>query len=391
MESEHMASPPAAPLRPPLAGNPALTERVDRLTREGELYRKLDSSTVRCLACAHRCLIRAGGRGVCQVRFNRDGSLYVPWGYVTALNADPTEKKPFYHVCPGSMTFTFGMLGCDLHCPYCQNWRISQSLRDADAGEMPGEIAPTAILTLAERSGAACIASSYNEPSITSEWAREIFRLSKAAGLITLYVSNGHATREVLEYLRPYTDGYKIDLKTMRDRSYRQLGAPLNRVLDGIRMVHELGFWLEVVTLVIPGFNDSDAELRAAAQFIVSLSPDIPWHVTAFHADYHLRDHPNTHARTLMRAAETGRSEGLRYVYAGNLPGQVGDYEATACPNCHRRLIHRYGLRVLDNRLTGDGRCPDCFTPIPGIWQRAERRALYQKGGFYAGLDQHGL
>jgi pyruvate formate lyase activating enzyme len=201
----------------------------------------------------------------------------------------------------------------------------------------------------------------------------DIFKQVKAAGLLCMYVSNGNATREVLEYIRPYTDAYKIDLKSMRDANYRALGTVLDRVLDGIRMVHALGFWLEIVTLIVPGFNDSDDELRDAAGFIKSVSPDVPWHVTAFHKDYKMRDPANTPAHTLVRAAEIGYAEGLHYVYAGNLPGRTASYENTYCPNCHATLIERRGFHVHSYHLTADGACAQCHTRIPGIWPEQKR------------------
>ena len=362
---------PSTSVRAPLAGESALARQLDRLTRTGDLYEQLPGGQVRCVACAHRCRINPGGRGVCQVRYNRDGTLYVPWGYTASIGCDPIEKKPFYHVYPGAATLTFGMLGCDMRCPYCQNWSISQALRDAAAGSIPAEITPRQLVSLAQQQRARCVASSYNEPLITSEWAVDIFRQARAAGLATLVVSNGNATPEALDYLRPYTDAYKIDLKTLSAAGYRQLGAVLDRVLDGIRMVYQRGFWLEVVTLVVPGFNDSQAELRAIAQFLAELSPDIPWHVTAFHCDYRMRAAADTSPRALIQAAEAGYSAGLRYVYAGNRPGQVGEYEHTFCPTCHARLIARFGFRVLANALTDQGACPRCQTPIPGIWRPA--------------------
>jgi pyruvate formate lyase activating enzyme len=363
-----MPQPTSDTLRKPLAGDLPLVQVTDALVQEGELYESLPGDKVHCYACAHHCTINPGGRGICQVRYNLDGKLYVPYGYVAALQCDPTEKKPFFHVFPGSDTLTFGMLGCNLHCRFCQNWDISQALRDSNAGQTPTEITPPEMVALARRNGATCIASSYNEPLITSEWAQAIFQEAKAAGLTTLYVSSGNATRGVLGYIRPHTDGYKIDLKTMNAKQYRKLGTVLEHVLDTVRIVYVMGFWLEIVTLVIPGFNDSDAELRDAAQFIQSVSPDIPWHVTGFHKDYKMRDPDNTDARTLRRAAEIGYAAGLRYVYAGNLPGGVGDYEHTYCPNCKMALIRRLGYVILDYRLTSVGTCPRCSTAIPGMW-----------------------
>lgn len=351
-----------------MAGAVPGARQVDERVVEGELYHPIEGGRVHCTACGHECKISPGGRGICQVRYNVDGRLFVPWGYVAALQSDPTEKKPFYHVYPGSETLTFGMLGCDLHCPYCQNWDISQALRDAAAGRPFTPVTPSDLVALAIRNGARCIASSYNEPLITSEWAMDVFRHAQQAGLTGLYVSNGNATQEVLEYIRPYTQGYKIDLKTMEDRAYRQLGAVLERVLEGLRMVHEMGFWLEVVTLIVPDFNDSPEEIRSAARFIRSLSPDIPWHVTAFHRDYRMTDHADTQSETLVRAAEIGYEEGLHFVYAGNRPGRVGRYEHTYCPGCQTLLIRRYGFLILEYHVTAEGECPHCRSAIPGLW-----------------------
>lgn len=351
-----------------------LEQLLDSLTVEGELYERLESNAVRCYACGHRCLIKEGRRGICKVRFNDGGVLKVPWGYVGALQCDPTEKKPFFHIYPGSDTLTFGMLGCDFHCPYCQNWVTSQALRDPAsevAGARPMSVSPKQMAEAARRQGAKLVGSSYNEPLITSEWAVAVFREAVQAGLKCVYISNGNATRETLEYIRPYVVGYKIDLKSMSDRNYRKLGGVLQNTLDSIKMVHEMGFWLEVVTLTIPGFNDSNEELMEAARYLASVSPDIPWHVTAFHKDYKMTDPDNTTVQTLIRAAEIGLEAGLRYVYAGNLPGQVGEYENTYCPNCRRLLIERLGYVIRDYHITGEGKCPDCATPIAGIWPQS--------------------
>jgi len=535
-------------------------QALDRRVTEGALgtlYEKLPDNKVRCYACAHQCLILDGLRGICKVRYNRGGTLMVPHGYVGALQCDPTEKKPFFHVFPGSDALTMGMLGCDLHCAYClagdvqvatsigtrtlaelwdtasetpsrdehrrttapgltaigddgeshavrwifrhpyrgpiirvspeegpafeatpdhpilstenpgalppaytpagqltpahylvapgsrsasrilpsplgrgreggspveqsetqcavavadpdyvflpiaevtvrhhnghvfnietvdrhtylangyavhncQNWVTSQALRDPGALSEPMDVTPRQLVDLAQRYDAKLVATSYNEPLITSEWAVDVFKEAKRRGFTTAYISNGNATRQVLEYIRPWTNCYKIDLKSMRDKNYRSLGGKLENILNGIRMVHAMGFWLEIVTLVIPGFNDSDEELGDIATFLAGISPAIPWHVTAFHKDYKMLDPDNTPPETLLRAARIGEEAGLQYIYAGNLPGRVGRYEDTRCPGCQTTLIRRFGYRILEDRLSGSGRCFQCGNSIPGMWQ----------------------
>jgi pyruvate formate lyase activating enzyme len=570
---------------------------LDTLTVRGELYRKLSDDTIECYACGHRCKIREGKRGICQVRFSQGGELRVPWGYVAALQSDPIEKKPFFHVMPGSNALTFGMLGCDYHCGYCftgetmvitnwgpitlqgafelglslqkqpdgdisvpfnlkaitssgelhkvravfrhpyegemikikpyylpsitctpdhrvyvadnestapymvkardlqenqylviprrfyfpsiidaveyiksvgwvktlekgqtivlpvgmglsreshdlsrtslknsrefvksvaedslflqtivetenfylipireitseafqgyvfnmeveeehnylanfllvsncQNWLTSQAMRDPDSDISASyirKITPQEMVQLARRTRASTVVSSYNEPLITSEWAVGIFQEAKAAGLMCAYVSNGNNTPEVMEYIRPYISAYKVDLKCMQDKNYRKLGGVLQNVLDGIKRAHELGLWVEIVTLTIPGFNDSNEELWDAARFIAGVSRDIPWHVTAFHKDYKMTDHDNTDARTLLRAAEIGREAGLRFVYAGNLPGRTAEYEDTFCPQCNYRLVQRSGYVIHAYHITGEGTCPKCNAKIPGVWPK---------------------
>ena len=251
----------------------------------------------------------------------------------------------------------------------CQNWITSQALRDPRAMAPPEEVAPEDLVTQAGRHGARIITSTYNEPLITSEWAVEVFRKARPAGLVCSYVSNGNGTPEVLDYIRPWVSLYKVDLKGFRDRSYRELGGTLDRVLWTIRALHEQGFWLEVVTLVVPGFNDSEEELTELAQFLASVSPDIPWHVTAFHKDYKMTGPDDTSVAALLRAAEIGTRAGLHFVYAGNLPGRVGRWENTWCPGCGTLLIERYGFKILRNVIP-DGDCPECGRHVPGFWER---------------------
>ena len=335
---------------------------------EGEIYTHLDDGKLRCHACGHRCVIPAGLDGICKVRYNDGGKLMVPAGYVGALQCDPVEKKPFFHAYPGSLALTFGMLGCDLHCAYCQNWVTSQALRDPAAIAPPRNVSPEQMVEIALNQKARLLVSSYNEPLITSEWAVQIFKEAKSAGLVCAYVSNGNATPEVLDYIRPWVDLYKVDLKSFNDRNYRKLGGVLQNILDTIKMVHERGFWLEIVTLIIPGFNDSTDELKQAAEFISGVSADIPWHLTAFHQDYKMTGPDNTSIDTLLRAADIGKQAGLKFVYAGNIAGHVGNLENTVCPSCNQTLVERYGFRVLKNRIAGS-RCPSCDAAIPGRWE----------------------
>jgi pyruvate formate lyase activating enzyme len=309
-----------------------------------------------------------GAIGVCKVRFNEGGRLRVPWGYVGGVQCDPVEKKPFFHAHPGALAYSFGMLGCDLHCGYCQNWVTSQALRDPAAVAPPLHTSPEHLVRDALGQQARILVSTYNEPLITSEWAVAVFKEAKAAGLTTAYVSNGNGTPQVLEYLRPWVDLYKVDLKSFDDRHYRQLGGRLEPILDTIRRLHAMGFWLEIVTLLIPGFNDSRDELERLTAFVASVSPEIPWHVTAFHRDYKMTDPANTTAGMLLTAAHIGHANGLKYVYAGNLPGQVGDLEDTRCAGCGELLIARFGYLIREYHITSDGRCPSCSATVPGRW-----------------------
>lgn len=340
---------------------------LNQRTREGELYEKLPDKRVRCNACGHRCVILSGLSGICKVRFNQDGTLFVPSEYVGALQCDPIEKKPFFHAMPGSLAMSFGMLGCDYHCAYCQNWFTSQALRDPRSISSPEDLSARDLVHLSLKHRAKVVASTYNEPLITSEWAVQIFREARQANLKTAYISNGNGTPEVLEYLRPWLDMYKVDLKSFRDRNYRKLGGRIEPVLDTIQLLHQMGVWLEVVTLIVPGFNDSDEELSETARFIASISPGIPWHVTAFHKDYKMTDPENTPGNKLLRACEIGSEAGLHFVYAGNLPGRTGHWENTYCPACRSLLIERRGFHVMRNLLQ-NGCCPQCHEAIPGLW-----------------------
>ncbi len=356
-----------------------LGDALAHLTKPGELYEQLPDGKVRCYACGHRCLILDGHDGVCKVRFNRGGTLFVPWNYFGALQCDPIEKKPFFHALPGTLAMSFGMLGCDLHCGYCQNWFTSQALRDPTSTAPPIPVTAQEFCQLAFEQGADTVTSTYNEPLITSEWGVEVFREARKNGLYTSYVSNGNGTRRVLDYIKPWVDFYKVDLKSFSDKNYRQLGGKLDNVLKTIEMLHEKGFWLEIVTLFIPSFNDSEDEMRQIAGFLANISPNIPWHCTAFHPDYKMQDHDFTSARTLIKACEIGKEAGLHFVYAGNLPGHAGDWENTRCPNCAELLIERRGFQVQRYLLTDTGQCPKCSTPIPGRWDAKRTKSALNR------------
>jgi len=343
--------------------------RLDRFAvARNDLAVPHPSGKLVCVACAHRCKLAEGGRGVCLVRSRHGDALTVPWGYTAGVAVDPIEKKPFFHFLPGARALSFGMLGCDMHCAYCQNWFTSQALRDDRATGRALPATPEALVAAARDHGCAVVTSTYNEPLITAEWSRDVFVQAREAGMRTTFVSNGHATAEVLDYLAPVLDACKVDLKSFDAGSYQSLGGKLQAVLDTIRGLVARGIWVEVLTLLVPGFNDSDTELRAIAAFIVATSPEIPWHVTAFHPDYRMTDPPPTPAATLQRAAAIGRDTGLRFVYAGNLPGRTGNLEDTRCPSCGATVVRRTGFTVHESLVTPGGTCPSCHAALPGLW-----------------------
>ena len=340
--------------------------------RPAEVCENMADGRIRCLACAHKCGIPRGGRGICGVRFNDNGVLKAPWGYVSALGLDPIEKKPFFHARPGALTFSFGMLGCNFKCSFCQNHEISQVHADSSGSGCHIEAAtPEKIALSARDAGAEFIISTYNEPLITVEWSIAVFKEAKKYGIRGAYVSNGYASPEVLGYIKPYVDLYKADLKTFNEDNYlKTAGGRLSKVLKALEIIHAKGFWLEIVTLLIPGFNDGAEELNAMAGFIAGLSRDIPWHVTAFYPAYNMTDRRATPPETLSRAREIGLKKGIRYVYTGNIPGE--GCEDTICHSCAKLLVRRRGFKVLANFVKtspgGKGICPSCGAPIPGIW-----------------------
>ncbi len=332
--------------------------------------------SVRCGVCAHRCLVRPGRSGICGVRENRDGMLWCSaYGAVVAASVDPIEKKPLYHVDPGSLAFSVATAGCPFHCTFCQNWEIAQAPRLGL--EVPQRVLPPArLVEEALASGASSIAYTYVEPTVFLEYALEIGRLARRAGLRNLFITDGYATPEAIGLLAPVLDAANVDLKAFDDRFYRRFcGATLAPVLDAIMAYARAGVWLELTTLVIPGHNDSDAELRDLTGWIVdTLGPHVPWHVSRFFPAYRMRDVPPTPAATLRRAAGIGREAGLQHVYVGNAPDVR--LEDTACVGCGLLLVERRGYRC-SSVLGPGGACPRCGRVLEGRWPapvRSDRR-----------------
>lgn len=336
------------------------------LMKEAMLYEKLAGTDVRCHLCAHTCLIHSGQRGICAVRENQDGTLYsLVYGKVISANVDPIEKKPIFHMLPGSTSFSIATVGCNFRCKHCQNYEISQYPREKKF-EIPGrDMTPLEIVDLAVQSRCESISYTYTEPTIFFELAHDCARLAHERGIKNIFVSNGYTGPEATRMIAPYLTANNIDLKG-NEVFYRDIcGARLKPVLDTIILMKELGVWVEVTTLVIPGLNDSDKDLTDIAEFLVSVDPALPWHVSAFYPTYKLMDRPATSVESLRKAVEIGRRAGLRYVYEGNVPGE--DNENTYCPSCRERLIHRVGYRIHENRIAA-GRCPKCSAVIEGIW-----------------------
>ncbi len=326
----------------------------------------LPDGSVRCGVCAHRCLVRPGRRGICGVRENRGGRLLTSaYGAVVTARADPIEKKPLFHVDPGSIAWSIATPGCPFHCTFCQNWEIAQGPRlglDLPTKPMP----PAGVVTEALRAGARSIAYTYVEPTVFLEYALDTGRLAREAGLRNLFITDGYATPEAVALLAGVLDAANVDLKSFDDAFYRRLcGARLAPVLEAIEAMHRAGIWLEVTTLVIPGHNDGDAELRALTRWLIeTLGPSVPWHVSRFFPAHRMRDTPSTPDATLLGAAAIGREAGLRFVYVGNAP-HLG-LEDTTCPGCGRLLIERAGYRARSH-LTRQGACPGCGRPLEGL------------------------
>lgn len=324
-----------------------------------------DDLRVRCNLCSHQCVIAPGKQGVCCVRENVDGELVtLVYGRTIAQHVDPIEKKPLFHFLPGSKSFSIATAGCNFQCAFCQNWEISQLPREG--GQFAGSPAtPAEIARSARRTGCASVSYTYTEPTIYAEYALDCARAAQALGLRNVFVSNGYMTPELLGLMAGLIDGINVDLKAGRGEFYRKLsGAGLQAVLDNLVRIHKLGIWLEVTTLVIPGLNDSDEELKWVARFLFDqLGPEVPWHISRFYPQYKLSDRPPTPTATLERAWQIGRDAGLHYVYVGNVPGHRT--ESTFCPGCGQLVIERSGYWLGRCNLR-EGCCTGCGTRIAG-------------------------
>ncbi len=336
---------------------------------EALFYTKTDGDTVACGLCRHQCRIQPGKRGRCGVRENKDGRLIsLVYGRLVAEHVDPIEKKPMFHLLPGSRSYSIATVGCNFQCRHCQNYQISQYPRQHHGQIVGDSRSPAEVVEQAEQTGCASISYTYVEPTIFYEYAYDCCCLARERGIRNVFVSNGYMTAGVARHLAPVLDGINIDLKAFHDDFYQTIcKARLEPVLDNIRLFHELGILVEVTTLVIPGLNDSEDALRSIARFLCSVSPDIPWHVSGFYPTYQMLDRPATPMATLSRARDIGLDEGLRFVYTGNVAGSGG--EATRCPDCNALLIRRPGLSSRIERLD-QGRCRSCGFVVTGVWSR---------------------
>jgi len=357
---------------------------------EARFYEALPDGHVLCTLCPHDCRIAEGGRGACGVLYNKNGVLYtLVYDRVVSRSVEPVEKKPLYHFYPGSTAYSIATVGCNLRCAFCQNWDISQWPKEhlpkrlAPSGSVetqelicpqlmemeqaiPGErVTPEAIIEAALAAGATSIAYTYTEPTIFYELAYDTAVLAREHGLKNIFVTSGYISEAPIRELAKVLDAANVDLKYFNEKSYRHISrVRMQPILDAIRLYHELGVWVEVTTLVIPGVNDSDEELKAIADFVHSVGVEVPWHISQFYPAHKMLDRPVTPIETLRRAGDIGRTAGLRYVYEGNVPGEQG--ENTYCYSCGSLLIDRYGFYVRANRISGEC-CPDCGASIDGI------------------------
>ena len=333
--------------------------------REASWYKRLPERRVECQLCPRGCQVADAERGSCGVRENRGGTYYtLVYGLACTVHVDPIEKKPFFHVLPGKTALSYATAGCNVECKFCQNWEISQFRPEqVRSWWMP----PKALVNLAQRLGTPLTAATYSEPVVFWEYVRDAAHAARSAGLRPTVVSNGYIQEKPLRDVLPLLTAYKVDLKSFRERFYKELvRGQLKPVLKTLEVARAAGAWVEIVVLIVPTWNDSEAEARDLARWVkTNLGPDVPVHLTRFHPTYRLTDLPPTPVTKLERLWQVVRSEGLHFVYLGNVPGHPG--ENTVCPGCGATVIKRLGYRILDNRLKGD-RCPDCNRKIPGVW-----------------------
>jgi pyruvate formate lyase activating enzyme len=335
--------------------------------KEAMFYQRRDDGAVRCHLCRHRCLVDGGKRGICNVRENREGTLVsLVYGRPISVNLDPIEKKPLYHFLPSTDSLSVATVGCNFRCEFCQNWDISQ-VREHD--RIPGKAVPAErVVEIALDYGVPSISHTYTEPTVFYEYAYDIGELSAEHGIRNVFVTNGYITREALEHIRPHLHAMNVDLKGWNEEFYRRVvGAKLGEVLDSLKCIKELGIWLEVTTLIVPGYSDTDDQFREIAAFIRDeLGPGTPWHISRFYPHYRFRETSPTPVERLERALQIGKEAGLKFIYLGNVPGYGGG--DTVCPKCGTTLIRRLGFSVSEILLTSEGRCSNCGEEIEGIW-----------------------
>ena len=329
-----------------------------------QYYKVLNENTIKCLLCRHHCHIKERKTGICGVNKNENNKLVnLVYNHPAALNIDPIEKKPLYHVLPGSKILSIGTVGCNFKCPFCQNWQISQT---NVIDNSIGEVTPYDMMNIVAKYKCDGVAYTYNEPSIFYPYAKDIGELVALKGAINIFVTNGYESEEELEDM-DWVDAMNIDLKSFNKEYYKkELKGNLEYVLDTIKKAYEKGIWIEITTLLIEGVNNSNEEVNKMAEFIASVSKDIPWHLSAFHPDYKMKDVEFTKMDTLQKAYEIGKKQGLNYIYLGNV--DVADI--TYCPKCGYDIIVRNRYEVVKNEITKDGECPKCNTKIAGLWNK---------------------
>ncbi len=334
---------------------------------EAGYYTQTKGTTVRCHLCRHQCVIADGKRGLCGVRENKAGTLYtLVYGELVANHVDPIEKKPLYHFLPGSKSYSIATFGCNFTCLNCQNADISQA--PVERGLTAGRhFTPEKVVREARLHECASIAYTYTEPTIFFEFAYDVAKIASSQGIYNVFVTNGYIGEEPLRDIAPYLDAANIDLKSSSEEFYTKIcGGKLSRLKESIELYYDLGIFLEITTLVIPDYNDSEADIRGVAQFISKVDPRIPWHISRFHPYYKLINHRSTPVETLLKAFNIGKEEGLEFIYLGNVPGSNED---TLCPSCGSKLIGRFGYQIISNQLIARNTCPHCNTEIPGVFK----------------------